>query len=180
MTHRQINHMMNKRAHTMAELLVASVIVILLFASTFGAFMITKSVYYGSIVEYNLQRDVNVLTNRILRGLKEGGTAYGLRSAKSYTTPSITEIDFVGTDDNTRRVFLSNNSIIYESATQSPTQKTIYTIPANTAMVLRFWQPTGYTDNETVGIYISLSKAVGSRTATGSLSTYVNIRNLPK
>ena len=186
---------MNKQAHTITELLVVSFIIVILFASVLGAFVLTKSVYSDSIANYNLQRDVNGLLYKIIRGIKEPSGTFGLRSAlpPSSTSgfvllpaalPANSEIDFFSTDGNiTPRKYLlisSNNTVVYESPTQSPRQKIIYTAPANSTIILRFSIPLWAIDDQIVTIYISVSQQIGNKTATGSVTTNVNLRNAPK
>lgn len=175
--------MPHNKAHTLTELLIASAIIIILFASCLGAFILTKSVCSSSVAEYGLQRDANTIMARIIKGVKEQTDIFGLRSAKSYSIPATTRIDFVGMDDNTRSYFVNNNSVIYASPLQSPQQNTIYTAPADSTIILRFWNPYAgqpNNDNATVGIYLSISRIVGDRTISGSSSTYVNLKNIPK
>ncbi|MFA5146465.1 MAG: type II secretion system protein [Candidatus Omnitrophota bacterium] len=176
--------MRNKSAFSTIEVLVSTVIVTLIFASTIGAFMLVKGVFRDKEAEINLQQNVNTIAARIIRGHPEQGSIVGLRSAVSFTIPVVTpagsRIQYTGTDDNVRSYFLNGNSIIYASPTQSPNQQTIYTAPPGSSVTLRFWEPAGVTDNETVGIYIAVSRQIGNRTISGSLSTYINLRNVPK
>lgn len=175
---------MCKKAYTMTELLIASAIAILLLASALGSFVLTKAVYTHGMANYYLQKDVDILMARIIRGAKEesGGT-YGLRSAVSFTIPTATpagsRIDFVGTDANTRSYFLNNNAIVYTSPTQSPNEQVIYTAPSGATITLLFWEVPDYIDHELIGIYISVTQPIGTRTAAGSITTYVNKRNIP-
>lgn len=174
----------SRKAYTFAELLIASVIVVVIISSAIAIFVVTKTVYATSIFEYNLQRNANVLVNEIIRGVREPGGAYGLRGAQAYTLPVVSpagsRIDYTHMDGLVRSFFLSGNSIIYQSPTISPNQRTLLTIPAGATATLRFWKPAGFMDNETVGVYLSISQTVGNRTGSGSLSTYVNLRNIPK
>lgn len=174
--------MKDKRGYSLAEVLTASAIIILIIASVFGVFITAKAIYTQGIAELNLQRDANIILDRIIVGMKEGGSLYGLRSAKRFdlpaVTPSASEINFDGIDGVTRKYFLNGNNIIYENPNQIPSQRIVYTAPAGCAIILRFWQPSAYVDNKTVGIYVSIVQQLGDRTVSGSNSTYVNIRNL--
>jgi len=176
--------MRNNKAHTLVEILVASTILVLLFAFVLGAFVFTKGVSYFSIAEYNLQRDANILMGKIIRGMSEQGGHFGLRSSASFilpvTNPAGSEIDFVGTDARTRKYFLSGRSVVYESPFQVPVQKSVFTAAADAGVILRFWEPAGYPDHQVVGIYISISRQMGMRTVIGSLTTYVSLKNMPK
>lgn len=168
------------RAETFVELLIAGAIAAILFASAIGAFIFLKNVRNYSIIESNLQRDVNVAINRMVRNIKEGGAIQGLRAGRSFTIPSINRINYIGSDGVTRSYYVSGNSIIYESPLQSPAQSAVFTAPAGSAITLRFWEPASYLGRETVGIYIGVTKQVLERTVSGSVSTYVNLRNVAK
>ena len=178
----------SKRSYTLTETLVASVIFIILIASTLGAFLLIKNLYRAGAVEYSLQRDVNAIMDRIIRGRKETGGRYGLRSAQSYTlavtTPAGSDISFVNMDGNTRRYFLNGSIITYNSPTQSPNQQNIYMAPSGAALTLTFWEAASLdpllADPETVGVYVALSRQVDGKTLSGSGVTYVNLRNVPK
>jgi len=175
----------NKRAHTLTELLVAGTIIVFLFTAVLGAFIYTKTLYFGNIASFDLQRDVDNVLATIIRGTRESTGTYGLRSAVSIPnppgllpSPGQNSLDFVGTDDNTRRYSLINNTIVYNSPTQSPSQQTIYTPPPNSTVTLTFM--SGSADQQMVYIYISVVQNVANKTYTGSISTNVNLRNMPK
>ena len=177
----------NNKAFTMAEMLTASVIIVLLFASILGALVLTKSVYSNSIAKYNLQRDVDTVMQKMIRGIKEpGGSQFGLRSAVSYTIPvaipAQSKIDFVGTDTNHRNYFLNNNNntIVYLDPTLVPNQQIIYKAPANSSITLYFSSIPAYGDMEVVRIYLSVSQIINNRNVAGSLTTDVTLRNAPK
>lgn len=176
--------MIDRKGYGLVEFMVASVIVIVLIAATLGVYVVAKTVIQNGIIENNLQRDANVVLDKIVRGLKEGGAIVGLRSASSYSLPAAdpagSAIDFVGPDGNTRKFFVSGNSIIYQSPLQTPNQKTIYTKPAGSTMTLLFWEPSGYVDHATVGVYCAISSPTSGKTLSGSLATYVTIKNIPK
>jgi hypothetical protein len=169
----------------MIEMLVTSVIVIMLFASVIGAFVMTKGAYRDSIAGSNLQRDAGIALAKMIRGVRESsGNTFGLRSAMEIPAPGLlpapgqNTISFIGTDSNTRRYFLNNNTIVYDSPTQSPNQRVIYTAPANATITLRFVLAS--TDQQVAYIYVSISQLIGTRTVTGSVETNVNLRNMPK
>ena len=186
MTPRQIkeNAMNSKRAFTTTEILISTFILIMIFACTFGAFTLVKAVSQYKSAEIALQQNANVIVSKIIRGYTEGGNIVGLRSAASFTIPAATpagsKIEYVGKDGNTRSYFLSGNTIQYVSPAQSPNQQVVYTAMSAQSVTLRFWETAGSIDHETVGIYLSISQALGNRTASGSVSTYVNLRNTPK
>lgn len=167
-----------QRGQTLPEVLVASVIMTLLFASAIGAFMLTKNIQRYSIEEYNLQRDVNKVLARIVRNIKEDTENHGLRSGRSFTIPSVSRLNYAGDDGIARSYYLSSGSILYLKSNLLPS--TIYTPPTGSTLTLRFWEPTGYSDHVTVGIYIGITRVVGGKTISGSATTYVIIRNAPR
>jgi len=168
------------RGFTLAEITVAAAITVVLFASSTGSYLFMKTALYGKFVEYNLTRDVNMALKRITAGVNEGSVLYGLRSASSFTITNVSTISYVGSDNNTRQYYPNGSSLIYSSPAQVPNQRTVYTAPPGSTFTLRFWEPSGYSGHETVGIYIGVSQPVGGKTVSGSVSTYVNIRNLSK
>lgn len=172
--------MLKKRGFTLVEILITSFVLVLLLASAVGVFMFVDTFSSSTIAGQNLQRDINTVMGKIVHGMKEQNGIFGLRSAQGFTIPVITEIDFKGTDTptpNWRKYYVLNGSLIYTSPTASPNTQTVYTPPANSTMTLRFWSdPLG--DSEKVGIYISVRQSTGGKTVSGSLSTYVNLRNV--
>ncbi len=185
--------MIKKSAHTMTELLVASTVIVLLFTSVLGAYMMMKGISLDSIANNNLQRDVNLLLATIIRGpIEPGGEMFGLRSAVSMSaslpapnTPLPSwplyqdSIYFTSSDDNIRIFFLSNNTVVYESPTQNPNKRVIYTAPANSTLILRFSAIS--VDQQVVNVYISVvQQNPNGIPATGSVVTNVNLRNTPK
>lgn len=176
--------MRGQKGFTLTELLVSVVIIVIVIATAFGTFLFVRIVYDKDIIESELQRDSNVIVETIIRGLKEQGAHFGLRSAVSYTLPAISpagsEVDFTGLDGNTRKYFLNGLTIQYFNPAALPHQKAIYSAPSGTTITLRFWEPAGYLDHETVGIYVGLSQQSRGNTITGSVSTYTNLRNVPK
>ena len=170
--------MSTKRAHTLTEILIVTVISVIFFISVLGVFVVAKNLYARVIAAQGLQRDVNLALSTIVKGITENNNKSGLRSAVSFTIPSITEIDFVGSDTVARKYYLGPGGIVYNSPKQAPNPQTIYSTPVNGTITLRFWRP--YMDYETVGIYIAIAQNVAGRNIYGSLSTYVNLRNTPK
>lgn len=168
------------RGFTLAEIIVATAISVILFVSSIGAYLFMKTTLYGKFVEYDLTRDVNMALKRITTGVNEGSVLYGLRSASKFTITNVSAISYVGSDNNIRQYYLNGSSLVYSSPAQSPGQRTVYTAPSGSTFTLRFWEPGGYLGHETVGIYIGVSQPVGGKTVSGSVSTYVNIRNLSK
>jgi len=170
----------SRKGFSITELEIASVIAILIFAAAIGAFLLVKNIQNYSGAELALERDVGTVMARLIRNIGEAADSRGLRSGRSFIIPSAGELAYTDVDGNTRRYYLSGSSIFYASPLQSPQTGTIFTAPSGTSVILRFWKPSGYSDNETVGIYIGLVKNIGGRAVSGSVSTYVNLRNVAK
>ena len=175
----------NAKAFTMVEVLVSSAIIAIIFASTIGAFLLVKKVSWTWIAKANVQQTCNMIASKIIRGNSEGGNFVGLRSAVSLhngslpvVTPAGSRIDYDGADGNTRSYFLSGNTIQYISATQSPNQQTVYTAQPGQTVLLTFWEPTGMSDHQTIGIQVSVSQT--EPLVTGRVTTYINLRNMSK
>ena len=176
--------MKNRLAFTISEVLIAAFIMAMLFVGTIGVYMFIERAFGTKTAELALQQDVNNIVSKIIRGYKEGGNIVGLRSAASFTLPVVTpagnRIQYVGSDGWTRSYFLSGNTIQYTSPTQWPNQNTVYTARSGSSITLRFWEPSGSGDHETIGIYLGILRSSGGRVISGSASTYINIRNLQK
>ncbi|MFA5085328.1 MAG: hypothetical protein WC482_03085 [Candidatus Omnitrophota bacterium] len=184
--------MTRKSAYTITEFLLASVIIVLLFASALGAYIMVKGISFNSIAGCNLQRDVDILLATIIKGpVEQGGKAFGLRSSfavSAATPPPVTPLPawpgqstiyFTDKDDNVRRYFLNNNTVIYDSPTQNPNQRIIYTAPGNSTVIMRFSAASA--DQQVVNVYISVIQQNANRaSAAGSVITNVNLRNMPK
>ena len=175
--------MKKNKGVVMTEVLISSSIIVLVFISVIGVFVTSKWLYAFGLAQSNLQKDVALVAESIIirNPSKEQAGIYGLRSAAFFSLPDVvppgSEIDFTGTDGNVRRYFKSGNSIIYDSPTRTPHQQTIYTAPTGGSITLLFWVPI---DNESVGIYILITQNLWGKTASGSISTHVNIRNKQK
>jgi hypothetical protein len=181
MIHKPIKDIdVRRRAHTLTEVLIASVLAVMVITSVLGVFIMAKKFYATGIKGQELQRDVNEALNRMIKGRPEGGARYGLRSAVSYTIPSASQsapsIDFIGADGSTRTYYLTAGGIIYDSQTQAPNPQAIYSPPANSVVTLLFWWP--YADHETLAIYLGVTEQVSGRTIAGSVATYINARNM--
>lgn len=171
-----------KRGHTMTELLVASVLIVILFTATLGAFVLAKNIYSDNIANYNLQREVDTLLARMIRGERESTGIFGIRSAVSFdipaSTPAGSRLDYKGTDTLVRSYYLNNNTIVYNSPTQNPAQQVIYRPPANSTITLNF--ASASVDQQVVYVYIAVSQQIANKTAVGSIATNINLRNAPK
>jgi hypothetical protein len=179
--------MTDRKGFTLAEVLVVSILTVLIFTSALGVFVMARNLYVSSMAGQELQRDAELLVTKIIKGLEGGSTRYGLRAASGFTPPaSINRLDYTGTDGNTRSFYLSGQSIIYESPTESPGTQTIYTAPVNATLVLWFWEPVNgsgvllYPDHEIMSIYVGIAKTISGKVVSGSIATSVNVRNLPK
>jgi hypothetical protein len=177
MTPRPIRSVMrSKRAQTLVEMLIASVISVILFTSGLGVFVVARTFYLSSMAGQELQRDVNSIADRMVKGVVENNVRIGLRSAASISSLTIGSIDFRGPDGTLRKYYLGTGGIYYDSPMQSPNPQIIYNNPSNTTLTLWFWYP--YADQDVVGIYIALARTVSGRTISGSVATFVNLRNV--
>jgi len=189
MTHRLIKvFMADKKGFTLTEVMIVSILTVVIFTSALGVFVMARNLYVSSLASQELQRDASLIMTQILKGSEGGTTRYGVRAASGFTPPtsSLDRLDYTGTDGNTRSLYLSSGTIVYESPTESPTTHTLYAAPAGTVLTLWFWEPVNssgtllYPDHEIISIYVGITKTVSGRTMSGSLATSVNIRNLPK
>ena len=177
-----------KKGFTLSEVLVVCVLTVVVFTSVLGVFVMGKSLYVSSMAGQEAQRDAGLIMSKIIKGPEGGATRYGLRSAAGFTPPtSINSIAYTGADGNARSFYLSSGSIFYQSPTESPTTQTLYSPPANTAVTLWFWEPVTsggspvYADHEMLSVYVAVTKTLSAgKTVSGSISTSVNVRNLPK
>ena len=193
---------LNHRSYTLTELLISSVLVIILFGTALGTYVLTKHIYVDCIASANLQRDIAIVARKITQGIDGGvdnsGHPYlcGLTSAKSYTIVSPTHVDFRGSDGNMRTIQIGNppdqNKIIFMKANETyanALQHPLYTAPASSTLSLLFW-PARFFDGtttpgvtipgpESIAFYISVLQQVIGHNASASLRTTVNLRGLP-
>lgn len=172
---------MNKNGMTITETLVAIVIASMIFVSVIGAYITIRSIQDYGFAEYELQRNVNVGMNRIIRNVREAANNMeGLRAARSCNIVNPSRIDYTDVAGNVRIYRQVGTSIVYSRNAISAADPAIFTAPAGSNLTLLFWRPAEYADSETVGIYIGITRQVRDRIVTGSASTYVNMRNTPK
>jgi len=162
---------------TLFEVLITSGILVFMIAAFIGSYTTVKQLVDTSIAAHNLQRDVNFLMRRIIVAdpLENGFT--GLRSARSYTRNSATDLQYTDMNGAVRRYAQNGNTIRFTSPNLVNTQ-TIYTAPPNSVLAIAF-TPIG-TDGETLRITINITQAIGRLNARGNASTIVNLRNIPK
>ena len=170
----------NRKAQTLVELLITSVLVIILISSALGAFMLVKQIYSTSIAQANLQRDANIIMRKIIKGERESGGIFRLSEAVTYSIKSIGELHFVGTDNTERWYYLNNTgtSILYHHPGFAVQDEVIYTAPPGAVITLRFWPPSGSVfTNIDVGIDVAVSQNILGKNISGSVTTIVNLRN---
>lgn len=173
-----------KSGFTLTELLFVATIFIIIITIVISTSIMLQDVCYKSIVGHELQRSVNLIMGYIIKHAPGETSCNGLRSAKSYDIPAVTpagsEIDFVDTHAITRKYYLQNNSVMYYESSDSGPQTilTIFAAQPNMNVNLLFSQASA--DSEMVSIYLSISQTIRGMTISRSLSTYVNIRNIPK
>jgi competence protein ComGC len=169
------------KAYTLVEVLIATVFSVILVGAVVNAYSSTKQIYSTGIAGGGLQDGANAILTKMIGGKSEPTGTYRLEEAVSYTIPSLSQLNFVGTDAVQRWYYLNAGAtaVLYHHPTAGGTiNETIYTAPANTIITLRFSAPSGaqYT-GVVVGIDVALSQVIFGQTVTGSASTYVNIRN---
>jgi len=177
--------MKSKIAHTLTEFLITFALVIILITSTVGAFVLIKHIFASDTMAANLQRDANLIMEKILKGKRESTGIFRLSEAFTYRIVSISELHFTGTDGIERWFRLGNTStsVIYHHPTAAgTTDETIYTAPSGATITLRFSIPVGpQYSGVVVGIDVAIlqNKNISGaiKTVSSSASTYVNIRN---
>lgn len=189
----------NNKAFTLIELLMATGISVLLLGLVLSIFITTKQFYVTNIVGQNLQRDADIILNKIIRGGREPAGIFRLSEATScasstiplatFACPeSLSQLSFAGIDGKKRWVQLSGDgkSIIYHHPTVNGDQdQIIYTAPRGAVLTLRFWIrtlpnsiiPDPVFFNIDVGIDVAITQTILNRTVSGSASTMINLRN---
>ena len=192
--------MKKNKGYTVIEIVVSSAIFLMVTLSYVEASILLRDACYGSIIAQGLQRDANIIMGCIVeRGPGEASYKSGLRSAASCNIPTGSDpldskITFTGIDGYTRVYYLEKGSgrIIYQSPGILGGTKTVYTAPPGTEISLKFVPVSVYRtwtapaviyvpyDSETVRVYIALSRTVRGKRYVGSLSDWVNLKNVPK
>ena len=160
----------NKKAHTLAELLIASALVIILIASVLGSFVFTNSFYKTSVIRENFQRAAFVAMGKIIKGSYETSnpstgmirlaeaSLYGFAKDRTepvpppppgntiyfFTLAETMASSYTNTTPYNRWFTLNstNTSIIYHHPTSSGSiDEVIYTAPAGANITLIFWTP---------------------------------------
>lgn len=173
----------NNRSFTFAELLVAAIVSAALIGVLVSFYFLTNRTYSRWSSEQRLQECANIILTKIREGGSEPGGIFRLSEAASYTVTSLSELHFTGTDGIDRSFKLNSTatSLVYHHPILgSPTgaDETIFTAPNGATITLRFSIPLGaqYT-GIVVGIDVTVTQNVSGRVCSGSVSTYVNIRN---
>ena len=163
---------------TLAELVITSAILAMVFSSVIGASIMLRDVCFASIKAHELQRSVDLIVEYIIRH-GPGETSYnGLRSAASLDLSGYATgegIDFIGLDGVERRYYVQGNSIIYESPTIPSGTRTVYTAAPGVVISLLFSHAS--MDGQTVSITVGLSQTIRNKAVSGSLVTWVNLMN---
>ena len=164
-----------EKGFTLMELLITVGLSALLTGAILAALTTSRQVCATVTADQDLQQTANVIMNKIIKGSAETGGTFRFSEAVSYTITSISDLNFIGTDGTTRRYFQSNNELWYNHPVGgNPTDELLYRAPAGTTLTVRFWPES---TNITIGIDVGLSRAVNGRTATGSATTMITIRN---
>ena len=164
-----------RKGFTLMELLITVSLSALLTGAILAALTTSRQVCTTVTADQDLQQTANVIMNKIIKGAAETGGIFRFSEAVSYTITSISDLSFVGTDGSTRRYFQNSNELWYHHPVAgSVSDELLYRAPAGTTLTVRFWPES---TNITVGIDVGLSKTVSGRTATGSATTLITIRN---
>jgi prepilin-type N-terminal cleavage/methylation domain-containing protein len=183
----------NNRAFTLVEILVAVAISVMLCGAVLGTYIMVERFYATNILGQNLQRDADILMDKIIKGKTiEPGGFFRLSEATSFLQLNINNLRFKGSHFNCGGYKLSANgvSVIHYFVAGSSSQDcflfgneqddVIYTTPKGAALTLRFWEPVGaqYAGID-VGVDVAISQKIVGKTVSGSATTMLNIRNHP-
>jgi len=173
--------LMNSRAFTLAEIMLAMTITVFMMGVVFSFYHLSNNASSTGIPRQQLQNDSGVILGKILEGKSEPGGVFRLSEMVSYNRVSINELHFWGIDGAERWIRLDNASgtIIYHHPTAAgPADEIIYTASPGVTITLRFSTPVGaqYT-GVVIGIDVALTNTISGNTVSGSVSTYVNMRN---
>jgi len=167
----------NKKAFTLAELMVAAALGILIVAATVHFYFSTNNTYSSSVSRQQYQDFAHVILSKIIDGQSLVGGAH-LSEAVSYNIVSLSELHFTDINGVERAFYLNNaaTSLMFNPDVNSPNSaiQTVFTAPSGTLITLRFSHL--YT-GEVVGIDAAISRVVSGATIAGSASTFVTIRN---
>ncbi len=183
---------LNIYAHTLVEVMMATAFAVILFGAVYNSYSMVKQVYVSSTASQSLQSGANLILARIIQGGTESTGIFRLSEGVSYTVVSLSRLNFVGLDGNTRSYSLNGagTQVIYSHpcgvcATSSTVlglanyiDEVIYTAPTGAAINLRFSPPTNplYT-GVYITVYVDLTQTVNGQTLSGSTSTMILLRN---
>ncbi len=173
--------LMNKRAFTLVEILIAMALGIVLIGAVFNAYNLVRPIYTVGLARQGLQDGANTVINKILTGKTEVGGIYRLPEAVSFVIVAIDNLSFVGQDGSTRSYRLNGaaTQVIYNHPSGAgAVDEVVYTAPTGSVITLRFSNP-GCVNCAAVAVQIdvSLTQTVSGRAVSGSASTIVNVRN---
>ena len=166
----------NKKAFSLTELMITSVLLIVLFATALTGFILTKNIFAVDIAKATFQRDAEVVMNKMIEGK---GDPSGIRLSE---TASVTfysdagKLTFIGTDGIPRTYSLTNNGTSLQYSEQNGLQKIMYTAPQGALIGLTF-SPVDLNPTLCVCIYVSISQVINGKTVLGSLESSIYLRN---
>ena len=178
----------NQKAYTFMEVLIAIALSIILTGALIAAFLMAQQTCAKVSAEQNLQQIANVIMRKIIKGSPKSGGLHRLNQAISfdfnntYTANVSGELNFQGTDGVNRSFYINTagTSILYHDPGVGGADEVIYTAPPGMALVLQFWPGSlegAVYSGVDVGINVGLIQSIKGQTVSGSLQTFVNIRN---
>ena len=169
----------DKKAFSLTEFLIASALLITLFATALTGLVLVKQIFATDIAKATFQRDAAVIMGKITEGQ---GTTNGVRlsEAASVTFYSdTTKLTFIGTDGVIKRTYsLSSGGTRLLYSDTNGVQNTLYTAPPGAVVGLTFGT-LNVGAPLCVSIYVSVSQTMNGKTVLGALESSVYLRNHP-
>jgi hypothetical protein len=169
----------DKKAFSLTELLITSVLLIVLLTSTLTGFVLVKHIFAVDIAKATFQRDAAVIMSKITEGK---GSPSGIRLSEAATVMTITDtskLTFIGTDGVIKRTYSVSNAgagILYSDTNGA--QNIIYTAPQGATVGLVFGMPN-IGAPFCITIDVTVSKKINGKTVLGALKSSVYLRNHP-
>jgi len=165
----------SKRGLTIAEMIVASVLVVIIAAIAYNFYVLAKDAWVHTFVQGGMQTEAILGVEKMLYGVD--ATRKGIVEAQDILTPladgSSSQIEFVDQNDDTtsRLFFQQGDTLVYTDENNVNT-----VIIDGDVQALTFTRPAGRPD--VVEIKLILEDEVRGRVITVNLSTSARIRNI--
>ncbi len=184
---------MNRKAFTLAEVLIALAFSVSLMIVVTNFYSVTRKVFADGLSRQSLEDGAHIILSRIIGGKTEPGGVVRLAQAVEYCfgpgagclPSSQHQLYFTCLDNISRwyRLDNTNTSLIYHhptAASPAGEDEVIYIAPSGVTIALDFWSPTAIDPNfrypaGAVGVSVTLTQ----NSITGFASTLVNLRNHP-